>query len=113
LESTTQIPVHFTTGARQEIKKILAQGPSGSRLRVGVKGGGCAGMSYILDFDQPGPGDELYEMDGIPMILNKAHAIYLLGMEVDFQHGLNARGFTFSNPNAGTTCGCGSSFSAK
>ncbi len=70
-------------------------------------------MSYILDFDEPGPGDELYEEDGIPMILNRAHAIYLLGMEVDFQQGLNARGFTFTNPNAGTTCGCGSSFAAK
>ena len=57
-------------------------------------------------------GDEEYNMDGVRVFVNKAHQFYLFGMQVDFPHGLNARGFVFMNPNAKTTCGCGSSFSA-
>ena len=79
-------------------------------LRVGVKGGGCSGMSYILDFEYKTEKDEYFEIDGIPCIINPAHSIYLTDMEINWEGGLSSRGFTFNNPNASTTCGCGSSF---
>ncbi len=79
-------------------------------LRVGVKGGGCSGLSYVLGFDDKTENDEQYEVGGVTYIMNKSHAIYLMGMEVDWHGGLNARGFTFTNPNASKTCGCGTSF---
>lgn len=83
---------------------------SNSYLRVGVKGGGCSGLSYVLGFDAKEADDELYEVEGVPVVMKSAHGIYLFGMQVDFQDGLNARGFVFNNPNASSTCGCGSSF---
>ena len=79
-------------------------------LRVGVKGGGCSGMSYILGFDAKKENDAVYEYQGLTFIMEKAHEMYLLGMQIDWVNGLNNRGFTFKNPNASTTCGCGSSF---
>ena len=80
------------------------------KLRVGVKGGGCSGMTYVLGFDRQEDNDHAFEVNGIPCIMNKAHEMYLYGMEVDWQDGLNSRGFIFKNPNASTTCGCGTSF---
>lgn len=82
----------------------------GAYLRVGVKGGGCSGMSYVLGFDDKTDDDATYEVSGIPVIIKKAHTMYLMGMEIDYSDGLNARGFIFRNPNASSTCGCGSSF---
>jgi iron-sulfur cluster assembly accessory protein len=96
----------------REIKRLM-EDPSfdtSQRLRVGVKGGGCSGMTYVLGFDQPGRDDRFFEFEGIPCVIAPAHELYLLGMEIDWQDGLNARGFTFSNPNASKTCGCGTSF---
>ncbi|NQV76045.1 MAG: iron-sulfur cluster assembly accessory protein [Bacteroidetes bacterium] len=106
-------PVTLTDGAKKEIKKLIQQQELGSDygLRLGVEGGGCAGMNYILGFDQKKEGDQEYSIDEIPVFMHKAHGLYLAGMEVDFKDGLNARGFTFSNPNASSTCGCGTSFS--
>ena len=69
-------------------------------------------MSYVLGFDLKNDADMEFDVDGIPMIINKAHTMYLIGMEVDYMNGLNNRGFVFNNPNAESTCGCGSSFSA-
>lgn len=79
-------------------------------LRVGVKGGGCSGMSYILGFDHKQEQDRSFEIEEIPCIINKSHELYLAGMEIDWSDGLDNRGFTFSNPNASSTCGCGTSF---
>lgn len=112
METTTAVPVSFTDSAVQEIKRLMAADDfeSAKKLRVGVKGGGCSGMTYVLEFDEVKANDELYESDGISFIMDKAHGIYLLGMEVDWQGGLNSRGFTFKNPNASSTCGCGTSF---
>jgi iron-sulfur cluster assembly protein len=82
----------------------------GQYLRIGVKGGGCSGLSYVLGFDQKEEDDEIYDIEGVPVIMKNAHGIYLLGIQVDYENGLNARGFVFNNPNASSTCGCGSSF---
>ena len=80
------------------------------KLRVGVKGGGCSGMTYVLEFDEQKSNDELLEIDGTTFIMDKSHAMYLTGMEINWEGGLNSRGFTFKNPNASSTCGCGTSF---
>ena len=105
-------PVTLTEGAIKEIRKLMAaEGFDTTQfLRVGVKGGGCSGMTYILGFDQKTENDQHFEIEGIPCVMNKAHEIYLLGMQVDWMDGLNNRGFTFQNPNASNTCGCGTSF---
>lgn len=108
----TTSPVSFTEGAIKEILNLMnAEGFDASKqLRVGVKGGGCSGMTYILGFDHKQENDHVFEAEGISCIMNKAHEMYLHGMEVDWQDGLNNRGFSFKNPNASTTCGCGTSF---
>ena len=109
----TKIPVAFTENAIHEIKRLLSsdQAAPGTILRIGVKGGGCAGMTYVMAFDKEEENDNHYVHEGIPMIMNKAHGMYLIGMQVDYQDGLNSRGFVFINPNAKSTCGCGTSFS--
>ena len=112
MELIINIPVTLTAGAILEIRKLMTADDfdNTQKLRVGVKGGGCSGMTYILGFDQPKENDSHFEIDGITCIMDKAHEMYLLGMQVDWQDGLNNRGFTFKNPNASTTCGCGTSF---
>ena len=109
---TESKPVTMTEGAIRQIKKLMEQEDfdATQKLRVGVKGGGCSGMSYILGFDHSTEKDKTFEIEGISCILNAAHEMYVYGMEVDWQDGLNNRGFTFKNPNASTTCGCGTSF---
>ncbi len=105
-------PVKLTSGAVRELHRLMAApGFDDSQLlRIGVKGGGCSGMSYVLGFDKPEADDTVYGIEGIPVVMKLSHGIYLMGMEVNFEDGLNARGFTFTNPNASSTCGCGSSF---
>lgn len=111
METINKTPVTFTPSAAQEIKRLMNQeSNNGKFLRIGVKGGGCSGMSYVLGFEDKTEKDEVFEIDGISCIINPAHLIYLNNMEINWEGGLNARGFTFSNPNASTTCGCGSSF---
>ena len=112
METTITTPVSLTVGAIAEIKRLMAaEGfDTTQRLRIGVKGGGCSGMTYILGFDHPAENDKHFETDGIACIMDKSHEMYLYGMEVDWQDGLNNRGFAFKNPNAATTCGCGTSF---
>jgi len=113
-ETQTSSPVSLTSGAINQLLRIRdEQGiPEYYGLRVGVKGGGCSGFSYLLGFDEPKDQDTVYEFEGIRILMDKAHALYLLGMEVDWLDGLNNRGFVFNNPNAKETCGCGTSFSA-
>jgi iron-sulfur cluster assembly protein len=112
--TTAAAPLSLTDGAVSQLNLIRQQEnvPADYFLRVGVKGGGCSGFSYVLGFDKAQDSDDIYEINGIKVVMNKAHAIYLLGMEVDFHNGLDNRGFTFDNPNAKSTCGCGTSFSA-
>jgi iron-sulfur cluster assembly accessory protein len=105
-------PVSFSEGAISELKRLMneADFDTNQFLRVGVKGGGCSGMSYVLGFDQKEGDDDIFDIEGIPVIMKQAHGIYLVGIHIHFEDGLNARGFTFNNPNASSTCGCGSSF---
>lgn len=112
METEVKVPVHFTVSAMNEIKRLMAaDGFDASRkLRVGVKGGGCSGMTYVLDFDTKKNNDDIFEQEGMSFMIDKAHGIYLYGMEIDWEGGLNSRGFTFKNPNASSTCGCGTSF---
>ncbi|MFT3935562.1 MAG: iron-sulfur cluster assembly accessory protein [Chitinophagaceae bacterium] len=112
MESVATAPVILTNRAIIEIKRLMAASDfdQTKSLRIGVKGGGCSGMSYVLGFDDKQANDETFTTEGLSYIMNPGHGIYLMGMEVDWQDGLNARGFTFTNPNASKTCGCGSSF---
>jgi iron-sulfur cluster assembly accessory protein len=112
METAIQSPVTFTEGAVNELKRLMGEpGFDQSQfLRVGVKGGGCSGLSYVLGFDAKNENDDTYEFAGLHFVMEKAHGMYLYGMEIDWQGGLNSRGFTFRNPNASATCGCGTSF---
>lgn len=112
METLTQSPVSFTDGAVKEIERLMQEPnfDNNLKLRIGVKGGGCSGMSYVLGFDTPTEKDATFEFNGLSFVMEKAHQMYLYGMQIDWQGGLNSRGFTFSNPNASSTCGCGSSF---
>ncbi|MER3465412.1 MAG: iron-sulfur cluster assembly accessory protein [Chitinophagaceae bacterium] len=112
METMINAPVKFTEGAIAEIRRLVnaSSFDHSQVLRIGVKGGGCSGLSYVLGFDAQTENDNEYDFEGIHYVMDKAHEMYLLGMEVDWQDGLNNRGFTFKNPNASTTCGCGSSF---
>lgn len=111
-KKTKSAPITLSARASDEILKIIRtkQLPDGYALRVGVRGGGCSGMSYILGFDRKREHDKQYDIDGITVYLDKRQGLYLMGTTVDYHDGLNARGFTFDNPNAVSTCGCGSSF---
>lgn len=114
VKESTFVPVTLTENALIAVKKLLSEKEleEDFGLRIGVNGGGCSGMSYVLGFDKKQDNDQEFYIDGVKIYMNKSHGLYLLGTEVDYQDGLNARGFTFSNPNATSTCGCGSSFSA-
>ncbi|MCB0563590.1 MAG: iron-sulfur cluster assembly accessory protein [Phaeodactylibacter sp.] len=113
-KAVTEAPISLTEGAIKALEKIKTdQSISDTHgLRVGVKGGGCSGFSYVLGFDLEKENDQVYNVNGIKVLMEKSHAIYLLGMEIDWEEGLNNRGFSFNNPNATDTCGCGTSFSA-
>ncbi len=106
------VPVTLTQNAITEIKNLMNEPgfDANKKLRVGVKGGGCSGLSYVLGFDDQQPDDVEFSIDSVPCIMNKNHELYLYGMQVDWQDGLNSRGFMFNNPNASSSCGCGSSF---
>lgn len=112
METTTQKPVNLTSSAIKEVKRLMSEESfdADNYLRIGAKGGGCSGLSYILAFEKKTDKDVIYNIDGIECIINPAHLIYLSNMEVDWEGGLSSRGFTFQNPNATDSCGCGSSF---
>ncbi len=96
----------------QAINLMAAEGKPNAFIRVGVKGGGCSGLSYELKFDTvETPDDKSFEDNGVKVVVDKKSFLYLVGTELDFSGGLNGRGFVFNNPNADRTCGCGESFS--
>ena len=109
--------IQLSETAAKEIKSIIKdQGlpEEQTRLRVGVKGGGCSGFSYMLDLtEEPkGENDEEMEVNGVKVLVDNKSLLYLNGVEIDFRDEVMGRGFVFKNPNATSTCGCGSSFSA-
>jgi iron-sulfur cluster assembly protein len=108
--------ISVTEKAIKEIKRIQASDPAtnGGHLRVQVVGGGCSGMSYKLGFDKEptGASDKVFEHGGVKIVVDAKSFLFLNGTELDFSDGLNGTGFTFKNPNAKRTCGCGTSFSA-
>lgn len=111
----TQTPViSLTDAAIKEVKRLInVQGITEGRLRLGVKGGGCSGLSYTINFDDKiGQYDQVYEIDGIKVVVDAKSAIYLQGTQLDYQKDLMGGNFKFVNPNANKTCGCGESFSA-
>ncbi|HMN47842.1 MAG TPA: iron-sulfur cluster insertion protein ErpA [Ignavibacteriaceae bacterium] len=113
--SNTQIDseITITEKAVSEIKKIMEENkvPSEYGLRIGVKGGGCSGLTYTLGFDpSTREGDTLIEYDGIRLFVDGKSLFYLSGTQLDYSNGLNGKGFVFNNPNATKTCGCGESF---
>lgn len=108
-----QSDITITEKASKEIKRIMEENkvPSDFGLRVGVKGGGCSGLTYFLGFDQSNrEGDSIIESNGIKLFVDGKSLFYLTGTELDFSDGLNGKGFVFNNPNATKTCGCGESF---
>lgn len=121
--STTSQPGQETTAgillsesAAREVRNIIQQQElDGDKicLRVGVKGGGCSGFSYLLDLtESQKPSDEAFEQHGIKIICDPKSLLYLNGTTIDFKDEIMGRGFVFQNPNASSSCGCGSSFSA-
>ncbi len=112
METMVSSPIKLSQNAVAEFRRLMNEAgfDSAHYLRIGVKGGGCSGLSYVLGFDAKEEDDEIFEIEGIPVVMKNAHGIYLFGMEVDYSDGLNARGFVFKNPNASSSCGCGSSF---
>ena len=111
----TQAPViTLTPAAIKEVKRLInVQGITEGGLRLGVKGGGCSGLSYTINFDEKiGPHDQVYDFEGVKIIVDTKSAIYLQGTQLDFQKDLMSGSFKFVNPNANKTCGCGESFSA-
>lgn len=95
-----------------ELMKDDGFNPTTDFVRVGVKSGGCSGLSYDLKFDnQQQEGDKVFEDNGVKIIVDKKSFLYLIGTTLDYSGGLNGTGFVFNNPNANRTCGCGESFS--
>jgi len=108
--------VTITENAVGEIKRVMSEQnmPEQTILRIGVAGGGCSGFQYALGFDDKTDAmkDTVSEQHGVTVAVDKKSELFLDGTTIDFHQGLEKRGFTFDNPNAVTSCGCGSSFSA-
>ena len=107
------LTISIDKGAASHVRTFAAQsGLPDSHLRVAVKGGGCAGMTYVLDLvDDPEEDDKIIEEHGLQLYVDRKSYIFLAGTILEYSGGLNGKGFVFNNPNAKTTCGCGTSFS--
>jgi len=110
--TTGQAAVSLTSRAARQVRKIKSDESLDEDLylRVAVEGGGCSGLSYKLGFDYKTEDDRTFESEGIDIVIDPRHLMYLEGISIDYPDGLDARGFTFENPNADETCGCGTSF---
>jgi iron-sulfur cluster insertion protein len=106
--------ITVTSQAAEKIKGIkTAQAtPEEAGLRVRVVGGGCSGFQYQLVFDAPQPGDQIFEAEGVKLVVDPKSFLYLNGTEIDYVDGLMGAGFSLKNPNANSACGCGGSFTA-
>ena len=102
--------ITLTDNAILKILALVGDTPA-KGLRVKVVGGGCSGLQYRMDMDDPRPGDKVFERDGAKVVVDRKSFLYLNGTELDFSDGLMNTGFTLHNPNVKRTCGCGASFS--
>ncbi len=116
--ATTTAPargIQMTDNALKHVLQLREQQGKDLCLRVGVRNGGCSGMSYMMDFEELTniqPTDEVYDYDGFKVVCDPKSLLYLYGLVLDFSNALIGGGFQFTNPNADQTCGCGKSFSA-
>ena len=110
--SETLQPITLTDKAATKIKELLGEQESGTEqaLRVAVRGGGCSGFQYALAFDKPKEDDNVFEVDGVAVVVDKVSMQFVFGSEVDYVEGLQGAGFQVNNPNVVAACGCGSSF---
>ncbi len=107
--------ISISEKAAIEIKRVMTENniPEHFGLRMGVKGGGCSGFSYVLGFDEKASQtDKILDANGVRVFVDERSLPYLAGIVLDYQDGLSGKGFTFDNPNATRTCGCGHSFNA-
>jgi len=106
--------IRLSENAVRQIKQVQASdNKAGLALRVSVLGGGCSGMSYKLDFvNETTEKDKIFEQSDVKVVVDGKSFLYVNGLELDFEGGLNGKGFVFNNPNAKKSCGCGNSFSA-
>ena len=111
--TVTEEIIKLTPTALAELKRLLTEKrcETVEGVRIGVKGGGCSGLSYVLDYDLQKESDIRMEIDDLVILVDKAQSLYLMGTTMEFEVGLNNRGFLFINPNAKDSCGCGTSFS--
>ena len=112
METNKQAIVNLTSSALEELKKIIqkeANNPDG--IRLSLLAGGCSGLSYHMEFDKKKENDNVDDHGGIKVLIDPKSALYLHGITLDYQGGLNGKGFVFTNPNAVKSCGCGTSFS--
>jgi iron-sulfur cluster assembly protein len=113
MEMTTTQEIALTETAAQQVRRLMEESsiPATHGLRLGVKGGGCSGLSYVLGFDEAAKeNDKVFQMQGITVYVDPKSLFFLSGTVLDFQGGLNGKGFVFNNPQAAKTCGCGNSF---
>lgn len=110
----SKLMIKVSDEAQSEVLRLKSEGNilPDSFIRVGVKGGGCSGLTYNLAFDQQlKDDDKVFEDKGVKIVVDKKSFLYLAGTQLEFSGGLNGKGFSFNNPNASRTCGCGESFS--
>lgn len=111
-----KLPITLTDAALEAAKAALAKrGTPDAAIRLGIKGGGCSGFSYVVEYDDDPPRarDRTYEFDGVRIVVDKKSLIYLMGTVLDFEKTLMKQGFKFRNPNEATSCSCGTSFTVK
>ena len=106
------LTIHISEAAVSHVSEFArAAGKPQADLRVSVKGGGCSGLTYVLDLvDEPHKDDKVIEEQGMKLFVDRKSYVFLAGTTLDYSGGLNGKGFSFDNPNAKTTCGCGTSF---
>ncbi len=113
MNAVTEGPLVFTDSAASKVKQLIdEEGNPGLKLRVFVSGGGCSGFQYGFTFDESvGEDDTIMEKNGVTLLIDPMSFQYLVGAEIDYQENLEGAQFVIKNPNATSTCGCGSSFS--
>jgi iron-sulfur cluster assembly protein len=115
VSETPQAAISLTEKAVEKIGELLGgnQEAADQALRVAVRGGGCSGFQYALAFDRPKDDDNVFEVDGVSVIVDKVSMQFVFGSEIDYVEGLQGAGFQVNNPNVVAACGCGSSFQVK